>query len=813
MRRLLEMDKMIWFASSLRARLIALVLLAVIPAFGVILLTDQRHRASIAAQVQKNALGSARVIATEQRRVFENAHQLLITLARLPQIREQNSAACEKILAGLLEPLYVDLGVIDLKGNLVCNALGSKAYRSRHMKDSYIGRVIETQDLSVGEIQTDASSGKTVIELGFPVSDSPGALRGIAFVVLDYSWIVRITAENHLPSEGSFTLFDDSGRIFLRYPDNAALVGTRIQTGLPADGKLVRGVEGNIEFLGADQVSHLFTYRQLDHKISGKIMYAGIDIPARAAFAEAERILSQNLIVIGILTALTLSAAWFGADLFVLRRVRDLMGATRQLAAGNLTARTGLPYGGSELGHLARTFDDLAKALEQRAADAKVADAEIHKQRLRQSAIHDISAAMTSSLDVGNVLNALVDGVAVMFPSSCATLSWLGESGLLESIARPARNPDMGRQAGAESEYGLPLEVFKLKSALLISNVQTDTRASDPEFLRAAGFITYLGLPMIVKDETLGVLSFYSTEAIDLRTEEEAFLTDLTHQAAIALYNSRLYEQIRNQAAELEKSNRIKDEFLGVVSHELRTPLNVIINSAECLNMGIFGEITDEHKKGTEKIRIQASHLLSLINGILEITKIETGGIAVNLEQINLYELATELKSDYATMSKENSLAINWQAPTDLPSIMSDRVKLRQVVINLIDNAIKFTDQGSVNISFRALADEPFVEICVADTGIGIAEEFLPQIFEKFRQIDSTSTRHYSGTGLGLYLVNSFVGRLDGSVSVQSKLGHGTTFTVRIPVRTAVGFLQDNGLSPEVLPTGVVSSAHLEGEL
>lgn len=805
---------MIRFASSLRARLIALVLLVVIPAFGVILFTDQRHRASIAAQVQKSALGSARVIATEQRRVFENAHQLLITLARLPQIREQNSAACEKILVGLLEPLYVDLGVIDPKGNLVCNALGSKAYRSRRMKDSYIGRVVETQELSVGEIQRDASNGKTVIELGFPVGDSPGTLRGIAFVVLDYSWIVRITAENHLPSEASFTLFDDNGRVFLRYPDEAVLVGTRIHTGLPADGKLVRGVEGNIESVGVDQVARLFTYRQLDHRIGGNIMYAGIDIPARAAFAEAVRILRQNLIVVGILTALTLIAAWFGADLFVLRRVRDLLGATRQLAAGNLRARTGLPYGGSELGHLARTFDDLAKALEQRAADAKVAEAEIHKQRLRQSAIHDISAAMTSSLDVGNVLTALSDGIAALFPSSCVTLSWVGEqSGMIVPIAHPARNEDTGRQARAESERGLPQEIFKLKSPLLISNAQTDNRASDPDSLRAAGFITYLGLPMIVKDEVLGVLSFYSTEAIDLRAEEETFLTDLTHQAAIALHNSHLYEQTRNQAAELEKSNRIKDEFLGVISHELRTPLNIIMNCAECLKMGIFGEITSEHEKGTEKIRMQASHLLSLINGILEITKIETGAIALNLEQIDLYELVTELESDYAMVSKEKSLAINWQVPTDLPSIVCDRMKLRQVVINLVNNAIKFTDQGSVDISFRALGDEPFVECSVADKGIGIAEEFLPHIFDKFRQIDSTTTRHYSGAGLGLYLVKSFVGRLDGSVSVQSKLGEGTTFTVRIPVRTAVGFLEDNGMPPKIPTTGVVSSAYMGGEL
>jgi signal transduction histidine kinase len=394
------------------------------------------------------------------------------------------------------------------------------------------------------------------------------------------------------------------------------------------------------------------------------------------------------------------------------------------------------------------------------------------------------------------------------------TLSWVGEDGgTIEPIEQPVRNDDTVRQIAAAREHGLPEEVFKIKLPLLISNVQTDPHTADPDSLRAAGIITYLGLPMVVKEEVLGVLSFFSTEAIDLRTEEETFLTDLTQQAAIAVYNSRLYEQTRNQAAELEKSNRIKDEFLGVVSHELRTPLNIIMNCTEALTMGVFGEITPEHEKGTGKIRMQASHLLSLINGILEITKIETGGITVNSERINLSHLVTELKSDYAMVSKEKCLAINWHVPPDLPDIVCDRMKLRQLVINLVNNAIKFTDQGSVDISFRAVVDEPFVEFSVADTGIGMAAESLPHIFDKFRQVDSTTTRHYSGAGLGLYLVKSFAAVMGGSVSVQSTLGEGTTFTVRIPIGTAAGFLEDTAVSPNIAATGVVSSAYLEGEL
>jgi signal transduction histidine kinase len=127
-------------------------------------------------------------------------------------------------------------------------------------------------------------------------------------------------------------------------------------------------------------------------------------------------------------------------------------------------------------------------------------------------------------------------------------------------------------------------------------------------------------------------------------------------------------------------------------------------------------------------------------------------------------------------------LAINWQIPEDLPNLVTDRMKLRQVAINLVNNAIKFTDQGSVDISFSSVPDEPFIEFSVSDTGIGMAEEFLPHIFDKFNQIDSAATRHYAGAGLGLYLVKNFVGLLGGSLSVRSKLGEGTTFTVRLPI-------------------------------
>src|SRR5262245_58016327 len=181
------------FISSLRARSIAFVLLAVVPAFAVILFTDQKYHDSIGAQVQKSTLGSVRVITTEQRRIFENAHQLLITLSRLPLIRERNATPCQKLLAGLLEPLYADLGVIDPKGKFVCSARGSQNIPPPGEMDFDVRRIAETRDFSVGSIQKNPTTGKTVIKLLFPVTSSSGALQSIVFVDLDYSWIVRVT--------------------------------------------------------------------------------------------------------------------------------------------------------------------------------------------------------------------------------------------------------------------------------------------------------------------------------------------------------------------------------------------------------------------------------------------------------------------------------------------------------------------------------------------------------------------------------------------------------------------------------------------
>ena len=191
------------------------MLLAVIPAFGVILHSASSHRDLTAEQVEKDALRAARAIAAEHERFFENAHQFLIMLARLPQIRENDKASCRKTLAGLLEPLYADLGVTDLKGNSICTALPA-ASSLINGKGKHRARVIETHDFSAGTIRTDASTGKTLLEIAYPVMDSPEAVRAVVIGAMNFSWVTRLAVERHLYPGAAYTLINNSGDVLIR---------------------------------------------------------------------------------------------------------------------------------------------------------------------------------------------------------------------------------------------------------------------------------------------------------------------------------------------------------------------------------------------------------------------------------------------------------------------------------------------------------------------------------------------------------------------------------------------------------------------
>lgn len=283
------------------------------------------------------------------------------------------------------------------------------------------------------------------------------------------------------------------------------------------------------------------------------------------------------------------------------------------------------------------------------------------------------------------------------------------------------------------------------------------------------------------------------THTLDERARVAEELRDL---------NRSLEDRILERTSQLEETNRDlsrasrhKSEFLANMSHELRTPLNAILGFTELIIDGIYGQVPDELRESMEDIRINGRHLLRLINDVLDLSKIEAGQMRLNLGEYSLQSLIDSVISATRSLATEKRLELVARIEADLPPALGDSKRMTQVLMNLVGNAIKFTPWGgSVNVTARRVRSAQsdarsvdsgdFIEIAVADTGIGIPAEELKSIFSEFRQVDSSITREYGGSGLGLSIAKRLVEMHEGSIWADSQVGRGSTFYVRIPLRT-----------------------------
>jgi signal transduction histidine kinase len=228
---------------------------------------------------------------------------------------------------------------------------------------------------------------------------------------------------------------------------------------------------------------------------------------------------------------------------------------------------------------------------------------------------------------------------------------------------------------------------------------------------------------------------------------------------------------------DLEKSDKIKSEFLSVMSHELRTPLNIIMGYAALLKDEMVDDADDENRSAVVTIETQANDLLTMVSSIMQATQIESGATTVRKHEVDVGQMMQELKTLY-DIPLDKNLALVWKYPLSLPTLVTDDGILIHILRKLIDNAIKFTKAGTVTVSARVNGN---FEFQVSDTGIGIPEESLSVIFDIFKQVDSSSTREFGGAGLGLYIAKKFTDLLGGSIEAESVVAQGSTFTVRIP--------------------------------
>lgn len=314
---------------------------------------------------------------------------------------------------------------------------------------------------------------------------------------------------------------------------------------------------------------------------------------------------------------------------------------------------------------------------------------------------------------------------------------------------------------------------------------------NDPEFRRLsvrktminAGFRAALFIPLKVRGENLGVMNLLSTKPRSFLPAELQLINATAYHLGIAVGNAHLFSQLRKRTEDLEKANRAKDEFLSIMSHELRTPVNVIMGYLGLITQGACGALTEPLETNLRKISTHAQSLLSMVESILTATSIEAGTVQPKRAEFDAAEFLDQLRSTYET-SSSRAVEMSWNLPQDPIRLQTDAEKLRIILRNLIDNAIKFTAEGRITISAEHQDQNGAVVFTVSDTGEGIDPLKISFIFEMFRQLDSSVTRPHGGIGLGLYIAKQLTELLGGRVSVRSQPGAGSVFTVSLPLQS-----------------------------
>jgi signal transduction histidine kinase len=295
----------------------------------------------------------------------------------------------------------------------------------------------------------------------------------------------------------------------------------------------------------------------------------------------------------------------------------------------------------------------------------------------------------------------------------------------------------------------------------------------------------FLIIPMIARGETVGVFTGDNKPSgRPIARETVELLQTFASHGAVAIANARLFQTIGEKSRELEIASQHKSEFLANMSHELRTPLNAIIGFSEVLGERLFGDLNEKQEEYLKDIHASGQHLLSLINDILDLSKIEAGRMELELTDFHLSAALDNALTLVRERAGRRGIALHMTTDERLEYVRADERKIKQVLLNLLSNAIKFTPEGG-RIEVRAKPVDGSVAVSVTDTGVGIAPEDQEAIFEDFRQV-GTADKKVEGTGLGLALSRKFVQLHGGRIWVESREGVGSTFTFTIPIRTAV---------------------------